>query len=118
MKEKIHTWLDQIEKEVRIPQYIIVLNFGLYDTERGYCIYLVGASEYDETNDGWADDVENLPHEFFLEIETQCDWKEFQAQVRGILADEIKLRTANTSSPFYNKIITTGFDDGELIRIV
>ena len=118
MKEKIHAWLDQIEKDAVVPQHIIALNFGLYDTDKGYCVYLVGASEYDESDDSWAEDVENLPREFFLEIETQSDWKEFQEQVVSILGEELKQRIVNASSPFYNKVITTGFDDGPLTRIM
>ena len=117
MKEIIHEWLDQIEKEAVVPQHIIALNFGLYEIKKGYCIYLVGASEYDESNDGWAEDVENLPREFFLEIETQYDWKEFQEQVACVLTDELKQRKTNPLSPFYRIIITTGFDDGNLVRI-
>ena len=118
MKEVIHVWLDQVEKEIIVPQRIIALNFGLYDTEKGYCMYLVGASEFDENDDEWAEDVKKLPREFCLEIETKCTWKEFQEQVARILTDEIKHRTANTSLPFCNKIITTGFDDGSLTRIL
>jgi len=117
MKEIIHAWLNQIEKEAIIPHSIVALNFGLYETEKGYCIYLVGAHKYDGNDDSWAEDVENLPHEFFLEIEAQCDWRAFQKQIECLLSDELKIRIRNSSSPFFNKIVTCGFDDGILIRI-
>ncbi len=39
----IHTWLDQIEREAIVPKNIIALYFGLYETEKGYCIYLARA---------------------------------------------------------------------------
>ena len=117
MKEKIHIWLDKVEREAVVPTEVIALNFGLYETDKGYCIYLVGARGYEENNDSWAEDVEYLPHEFFLEIETQCDWKEFQEQIVNILANEIKYRRTNFISPFHHKIITVGFDDGNLIKI-
>ena len=118
MKEKIHEWLDQIEKGAVIPGHIIVMNFGLYETDDGYCIYLAGASRYEETDDGWADELEEMPGGFFIEIETPCDWKEFQEQVGCILANEIQVRRAYAESPFRDKIVTTGFDDGVLTRIV
>ncbi|MBR6169340.1 MAG: hypothetical protein IKQ51_01360 [Bacteroidaceae bacterium] len=118
MKENIHVWLDQIEREAIVPQRIIALNFGLYETEKGFCIYLVGACNYDEDDDSWAEEVENVPREFFLEIVTQCDWQDFQEQTARILTDELKQRSINPLSPFHNMIITTGFDDGNLIRIM
>jgi len=117
MKEKIRTWLDQIENDAIVPENVIAFNFGLYETEHGYCIYLVGAHDYDENNDGWAEDAKNLNRAYFIEIETTCDWKEFQKQVEHILSDEIKQRKRNPLSPFYRKVITTGFDDGSLTRI-
>ena len=100
MKEKIHVWLDEIEKKVIVPQYIIALNFGLYDTEKGYCIYLVGAREYDDNNDSWAEDAESLPNDFFIEIETNCKWEAFQKQVEQVLSNEIRKRKDNPSSVF------------------
>ena len=118
MEENIHIWLDLIEHEAIVPQDIVALNFGIYETEKGYCIYIVGACEYNETDDSWAEDAEALSREFFLEIESQNDWKLFQKQVEHILSNELKQRSTITSSPFYNKIITTGFDDGSLTRIV
>ena len=118
MKEEIHTWLDKVEREAIVPAEVIALNFGLYETEKGYCIYLVGAREYDENDDSWAEEVENVPHEFFLEIEAQCDWQDFQERTAHILTDELNRRNTNPLSPFHNMIITTGFDDGDLIRIV
>ena len=117
MKEKIRIWLDQIENDVIVPENVIALNFGLYETGQGYCIYLVGARDYDENDDEWAEDAKNLNRTYFSEIETTCDWKEFQKQIEHILSDEIKRRKRNPFSPFYRKIITTGFDDGLLTRI-
>ena len=118
MKEKIHTWFNHIEKDAIVPKGIIALHFGIYETEKGYCVYLVGAREYDEYDDSWAEEVENVPREFFLEIETPCEWQDFQKQIAHILADELKQRKTNPLSPFHNKIITTGFDDGNLTRIM
>ena len=36
MEEKIRTWLDQIENDAIVPENVIALNFGLYETEQGY----------------------------------------------------------------------------------
>ena len=118
MKEEIHIWLNQIENDAIVPQEIIALNFGIYETEKGYCVYLVGAREYDATDDSWAEETENVPYDFFLEIETHCSWNAFQEQIMCVLTDELNQRVKNPSSPFYDKIITTGFDEASLTRLV
>ena len=117
MEEKIQTVLNHIECEAVIPQYIIVLYFGLYETEKGYCIYLVGSKEYNEKDDVWAEETENLPCDFFLEIESMDDWRTFQNQIECIIREEVSRRRKSVSSPFYDKIITIGFDDGSITKI-
>ncbi len=118
MKEKIHLWLNNIESQYNIDQKFVALNFGIYETEQGYCIYMVGSRKYDEENDGWAEDAEDFSPEIFLEITILEDWRNFQKDVEYILSEELSKRGTNPNSAFYKRIVTTGFDDAPLRRIV
>lgn len=121
MKEKITNWLQRLNDEEAVPSNIVALNFGLFNSEKGYCIYLIGSEHYDETDDDWACDVDFEPKEKYLEI-TDADvqnmsWEKFQNDVVQIISDYICQTTVCDSSLFFNRVVTIGFDDGDLVRV-
>ena len=114
MREEIEKWLQDICDHTTLPENVVALNFGLYEAECGYGLYLDGSAEYD-----WACDVVYESDYLNLcgpELEAM-PWKDFLNRVVDILTALLSDMSQNKNSPFYGKIVTTGFEDGELIRI-
>ena len=63
MEEEIRHWIQQINDETILPSDIVAFNFGLFESEEGYCIYLTGSKFYDESDDDWACDIDFEPIE-------------------------------------------------------
>lgn len=121
MTEQIQTqiidWLNLLNTELTIPPEIIALNFGLYETNTGYGIYLIGSTEYDEDDSDWACppcDFEAKNYQLTLENTKNNDWESFQNLVIDTL--NTCLKNPTFSQRMFAKIshITTGFDDGDL----
>ena len=120
MKEEIKHWIQQINDETILPPDIVAFNFGLFESEEGYYIYLIGSKSYDESDDDWACDVDFEPNKKYLKLtvgnKQNENWEKLLYEVKDIISQYI------SSSPhldlFQNKIITIGFDDGILIRIL
>jgi hypothetical protein len=121
MKEQLLVWLDNIEKiDGKPPKEVLAFNFGLYEGESGYMMYLAGGFEYSEDNDDWA--CIELPiseHRYFKLPENLNGqgWEsvlEYCANTLKELYSEGKL-----NRPLFENCIalTTGFDDGDLIKI-
>lgn len=119
MKEEISSWLQRMAEQEQVPSEIVALNFGLYESENGYCIYLVGSEEYDEDDDDWACNEDFEPDDNYLEIEglspQNTPWEQFQNDVVKILKE--CMANADVSRLFGNRVVTAGFDDGNLVRI-
>ncbi len=111
---EISTWLDNIIEEEQTLDNIIVLNIGIYETDGGYCLYLTGHEEYEEDNDSWAEDVA-FESQRYCHIHTNTNWKDFLHNTVTILKEYFSKKRIH--GVFSGKIITTGFDDGELVRI-
>ncbi len=121
MKEYINDWLQRLDRYENIPSEIIALNFGLFEIDKGYCIYLIGSKYYDTDDDDWACENDFEPEEKFLEITSDnvdnMSWDEFQVNVIQIITDYISTSTDNKSI-FSNKIVTVGFDNGNWVRCI
>lgn len=115
----IRAWLKTIDRTV--PTDIIALNIGAFETETGYALHISGARHYDVHNDDWACNEDFVPENRYLEIKntnsSQSDWKEFQRLAIGAISSYINDNADDNTSLFYNKIVTFGFDDGDLIRL-
>lgn len=121
MKDEIILWLNAIEKNEGVPpDEVIAFNFGLYEAESGYMMYLVGGFEYSEENDDWAC-IELLSSKnFYFELPVELQSRSWIfvldhcASLFKELEAEGKLNKCFLSKA---KAITTGFDDGDLIKI-
>lgn len=120
MRTKIEHWIKTINKETGCPTDVIALNFGLFESVNGYGIYLIGSKSYDENDDDWACDIDFEPPNKYLMLThddvQNMDWKEIQHEVTNIISKYISDKRNNISL-FQNKIITIGFDDGNLEKI-
>jgi hypothetical protein len=121
MKEKLINWLNNIQKIDGIPpKEVIAFNFGIYESENGYKIYLVGSFEYDENDADWACiELPTKSHRYFdLPKELQSkDWDEILTASAKSLTELEKEGNLKIGLLKNAIAITTGFDDGELIRI-
>lgn len=115
----ISKWVSELIEGETLPEDIVALNFGLYETPKGYCIYLVGSEEYDEEDEDWACNNDYEPEENgFMEMlmDGEVDWEFLLEGVK----DSLKWLLENNED-FKNWVgdrhVATGFDDGDLILI-
>jgi len=66
MENSIINWIQRISEQEVIPSNIIAFNLGLFKSEEGYCIYMIGSQQYDETDDDWACDDDYEPKEKYF----------------------------------------------------
>lgn len=121
MKQEIINWLSRIEKiDGQPPKEVIAFNFGIYETEMGFKLYLVGGFEYDEHDDDWA--CIEVPSEEHRQLElpntnSNQDWEYIQNQLVNVLV-ELESEGVFKQTILRNALaITTGFDDGDLTKI-
>ena len=121
MKEDVFDWLHTLEKKEKIPADIKALNFGLCEGVKGYFAYLIGAEDYDAEDDDWACAEDYEPETKYLEFDKgetlDMDWETFQDKMKACLTEYMNREGNAKTSVFYGKIITTGFDDGDLVRV-
>ena len=121
MKEEIINWLTQIEQfDGFPPKEVLAFNFGIYESESGYKMYLVGGFEYDEDDDDWACiEMPKAEHRYlpFPSEMGSLQWEDLLKSVADVLRELEKEGRFNTTILKNVKAITTGFDDGELIKI-
>ena len=121
MKTEIINWLQRLEKEVGAPPpEVIAFNFGLFESAKGYMIYIVGAFEYDEKDDDWACiELPQNPAAYLLfpnEMQSKS-WENILDYSKNVLT-ELEKESGFDKTILKNAIaITTGFDEGELIKI-
>ena len=119
MKKNIEDWLVEFNNKEIIPKNIEALNFGLFESENNFILYLIGSENYDENDDDWATEVDYEPKNKYLTLVNSKNqgWEEILKEV------EISILEVLTSNNFQNSIfekiknITIGFDDGDLIKI-
>lgn len=96
MEEEIRHWIQQINDETILPSDIVAFNFGLFESEEGYCIYLTGSKFYDESDDDWACDIDFEPNRKYLMLASgsiqNMNWKQILYKVKNIIFNFI---TAN-----------------------
>lgn len=121
MKTEIIDWLKNIEKQDGTPpDSMIVFNLGLMESDQGYMMYFVGAFEYSEDNDDWACiEPPTKPYRYLkLPDKVQKEsWETILDLCEKALTELESDGTLNTTLIKNAKAITTGFDDGELVKI-
>lgn len=113
-------WLVEINKE-QISDSIIAFNFGIFEGENGYVVYLSGSSNYDPENDDWACNDDYIPNKKYLFLPPELSnkkWDEVEEQISRWLKEYLISPPAKTSFLNKAKAITVGFDGGDLSQIV
>jgi hypothetical protein len=121
MKKELLLWLQNIKKKDGIPpNEVIAFNFGIFESENGYMLYLVGSFEYFEENDDWACiEMPTNPYRYlrFPEDVQSKNWEQILKDFSNMLLELESDGTLNSTFLKSAKVITTGFDDGDLIKI-
>ena len=116
-----NNWLTQICKAEKPDKSIIAYNFGLFETSKGYTVYLVGSKIYDTEETDWATEEDFVPALKYYELQP-FEFKNLQFEaVQNKIKQMIKnfMKTDIYKKSFFTKAIaiTIGFDDGDLEKI-
>lgn len=120
IKRLISFWINRIDDKEVIPKSVIAFNFGIIETENDYKTYLVGTNNYDTENDDWACEEDFTPKEKYLSLgadSKKWNWQEIQSIVKNGIEEFIETRISPLTFVHKAEYLTTGFDDGELLKI-
>lgn len=122
IQEKVESWLENINSSEKPNPEIIAFNFGLFESENGFIMYLIGSKEYNGNDDDWTSEIDFEPKskyfEFPIIVTGNKYWDIILEISKSILTDYCQSEKYEHSI-FKNSIaITIGFDDGELERII
>ncbi len=111
-------WLEIICSFEKPLDKIKAFYFGLFESEAGFTIYLMGSEFIDEPVEDWDLDTSYFPKERYFEISIKKNWDIFLDEVRVNL--EGFIQTDLFKNSFFAKAehIFLGFDDGDLIKIL
>ena len=117
----LQDWLFHLCDTERPDKSIVAYNFGLFETENGYSIYLIGSKEFDKNDSDWATNNDFEPNSKYYPLPADeyksLKWEKVLAKIKTKLKDFTKTEKFKNSFFANAKAITTGFDDGDLERI-
>lgn len=117
----LENWIKEISSKEILPEDIQALNFGIFESENGYTVYLTGSNEYDAAADDWACNEDFVPNNRYLEFDqkevSMLDWKEFLNLIVDSLRNIISLENYSEYKILNVANITSGFDDGDLVKL-
>ncbi len=116
----IHDWILTINEKP--TNNIIAFNFGIFQEanfKNNYTVYLIGTKQYDSTTDDWACEADYEPQNKNMRLPgtNKMQWEEILKLIKNSISSFIKSEEYNNSILSNAKMITVGFDDGELQRI-
>lgn len=119
MKEVVEKWFDKVNGIEIVPTNITALNFGLFESDENYILYLTGSEIYDESDDDWATEIDYEPKNKYVVLpdSKNRDWKEVQYEIENIITGFINTESFQNSIFSKIKNITVGFDNGDLKKI-
>jgi len=117
----LQEWLFKLCDTEKPDKSIIAYNFGLFETEDGYTIYLIGSKEYDKDDQDWATNNDFEPSIKYYPLPTNeykdLKWEKVLDKIKSQLKDFTKTDRFKNSFFAKAKAITTGFDDGDLVKV-
>jgi hypothetical protein len=122
IQTQFNNWINKIINNDSPDSSIIAINFGIFESEKGYKVYLAGFENYDKDGDDWATGLGDFsPKDLYFQI-PEKEYKDSDWQ--AILDKVVDLINKFMSTDFYKDsfldkaiVISTGFDDGDLIKI-
>lgn len=114
-------WLEELLSAEPIPQKVIALNFGFFESEDGKQIYLSGSDTYDPFDYDWACENTYFPEGRYPRLPVFAaitDFTEdYEAGMYLCLAVTMAYVSEYSESHALPQHIATGFDDGDLVTI-
>jgi hypothetical protein len=115
-------WVETLIQNENPSAEIIAINFGIFESEKGYKLYLGGFKEYDENNDDWAVGLGDFsPCEKYFTLPKRdfkkLNWDEVQENVAELIRNYMNKESYKDSFLDKATAITTGFDEGDLLKI-
>lgn len=114
-------WIKKVENENPPGPEIAAINFGMFQSDKGYMIFITGSEIYDANDDDWAGEIDYQPsraNKYFLlprEITAGLKWAKVLEHATNSLKQLIE---TDPNIPFFaNRVVTIGFDDGKLTVI-
>lgn len=121
LNDTLRNWLTGLASKDNILENIVALNIGIFETEGGYSLYLCGATEYDEEDSDWACEPAYEPDDTYLMFTgsdfSDMPWEDFLSNIQSALEEVLTSGDETIDSWLGERIVTTGFDDGDLIRV-
>jgi hypothetical protein len=117
---EFHEWINRIISNENPDESIIAYNFGLFESDKGYTLYLIGSAEYDAEDQDWACSNDFEPADKYLLLPPgfqNTSWENVQEKVIELLNNFMESETGLASFFARAQAITTGFDDGDLVLI-
>ena len=82
----VGAWLTRVTKSERPPADIEAYNIGIFESDGGFQLYLVGAKAYDPLDSDWACDEDFVPREKYFKLASEKKlktWKDAEIAVRS-----------------------------------
>lgn len=119
--QRFHEWVDNINETEKIDKSIIAFNFGLFESEEGFTMYLTGSKIFDEDDDDWATNMDFEPKQKYFSFGNEFlkdkDWQDILKYAESLVKSYVKSEDFKTSIFAKAIAITVGFDDSELTII-
>lgn len=121
VKDVIEEWLKKIAAAESMPQDIVAVNIGMFESDNGYGVYLRGFKEYDGEDDDWTCKPEYEPREKYLMLAGRgfesMVWETLLHQMILALKEILESGCESVRHFFDGRIVTAGFDEDKLFRV-
>jgi hypothetical protein len=119
--ENFSNWIKEIDSTNPDTENVKAYNFGLFESEKGYSVYLTGSNQYDEDDDDWACNEDFVPNQKYFELPDYFiegkNWDKIQRDFAEVIRKFIESDSFRNSFLAKAEAITVGFDDGDLERV-
>ena len=129
--QQLSAWLLQLIEAEPPPRSMRGLNFGLFETEEGFTLYVTGANRYDRSDPDWACANDWWPEgryaniALFVKLSSVLRGSGEQAwEVAQAIAIALVKEFFRNHGPEFQKAsglkevyVATGFDDGDLYEV-
>ncbi|MFJ5769644.1 hypothetical protein [Psychrobacillus sp. NPDC093180] len=121
--KQFENWLNKLFEQEKVPDNIIAINFGLYESDDGIQPYISGSTDWDFHDDDWASSNDYFPEGRYPEITLYKDllkYRDDNFELGLFLTISSTIIFTNTyliDNPTKfppNVVLSTGFDDGDL----
>ena len=121
VKDVIEEWLKKIAAAESMPQDIVAVNIGMFESDNGYGVYMCGFKEYDREDDDWTCKPEYEPREKYLMLAGRgfesMVWETLLHQMILALKEILECGCESVRHFFDGRIVTAGFDEDKLFRV-